>query len=43
MDFLAGSLPCTDSGAVPLSGELVFEPALTPSATPRGAVSRCTA
>jgi hypothetical protein len=36
MDFLAGSLPCTDSGAVPLSGELVFEAAPAPSKTPRG-------
>ena len=36
MDFLAGSLPCTDSGAVPLSGELVWEPAAAPSTPPRG-------
>ena len=36
MDFLAGSLPCTDSGAVPLSGELVFEPAPPPTKAPRG-------
>ncbi len=36
MDFLAGSLPCTDSGAVPLSGELVFDSAPAPSRPPRG-------
>lgn len=36
MDFLAGSIPCTDSGAVPLSGELVFEPASAPAKPPRG-------
>ena len=36
MDFLAGSLPCTDSGAVPLSGELIFEPSVTPSQPARG-------
>lgn len=36
MDFLAGSLPCTDSGAVPLSGELVFETVAAPTHSPRG-------
>jgi hypothetical protein len=36
VDFLAGSIPCTDSGAVPLSGELIFEPSAAPAKPPRG-------
>jgi hypothetical protein len=36
VDFLAGSLPCTDSGAVPLSGELVFDTVAPAAHSPRG-------
>lgn len=36
MDFLAGSLPCSDDGAIPLYGELIVEGAQTPVRAPRG-------